>query len=68
MVAVTYGGARAGGTKAAKRTQGAVQRKSAFGRFVDALMESRLRQAEREISRHAHLLPRLRDDNGNPLD
>jgi hypothetical protein len=68
MVAVTYGGARVAGASAAKRTQGAAQSKTAFGRFVDALMESRLRQAEREIRRHAHLLPRLRDDNGNPLD
>lgn len=68
MVAVTYGRARVAGAKAANRTQGAAQRKTAFGRFVDALMESRLRQAEREIRRHAHLLPRMRDDRGNPLD
>ena len=68
MVAVTYGKVRVAGAKAGKRTQGAARRKTAFGRFIDALMESRLRQAEREIRRHAHVLPRTYDDRGNPVD
>lgn len=62
MVAVTYGVARVPATKAAERAQAAAPRKSIFARFYDALMESRLQQARREIARHAHLLPHGRDD------
>jgi hypothetical protein len=32
-------------------------RKSPFERFLDALYESRMRQARREMSRHLHLVP-----------
>jgi hypothetical protein len=34
---------------------------------MEALMESRLQQARREIARHAHLLSHARDERGNLL-
>lgn len=56
MVAVTYGVARV--AKVAARAAGrATPHKSLFIRFIDALVESRMEQAHREIVRHAHLLP-----------
>jgi hypothetical protein len=56
MVAVTYGVARV--PKVAAQTAAkATQQKSFFARFIDALVESRIQQAHREIVRHAHLLP-----------
>ena len=55
MNAVTFGGARAPATAAFKRGR-AKPRKNVFVRFMDALAESRLRQAHREIEKHAHLL------------
>jgi hypothetical protein len=58
MVAVTYGTARV----AADTTERAVARKSWFARFMDAVMESRMRQARRELARYAHLLPYSLDD------
>ena len=67
MVAVTYGLARVPANKASERAQAAAPRKSLFARFMDALMESRLQQARREIARHAHMLPRVFDDHGNRL-
>ena len=55
MVAVTYGAARADlPTSAATPAEG---RKGRFARFTDALVEARLQAAEREIARHAHMLP-----------
>jgi hypothetical protein len=38
-----------------------------FVRFIDALAEARMRQAHREIMRHAHLLPYSLDERGNRL-
>ncbi len=67
MVAVTYGVARVPAKKAAGRAQGAAPRKNVFARFMDALVESRLRQVHREIARHAHLLPYTLDERGNRL-
>lgn len=55
MVAVTYGVARRTAADDAERTQ-VDPRKSLFARFMNALAESRLRQAHREIEKHAHLL------------
>jgi len=56
MVAITYGVARSSAT--AKPCSGAAaRRKNFFVRFLDALVESRLQQVHREITRHAHLLP-----------
>jgi hypothetical protein len=55
MVAVTYGAARADLPTSA--TAPAEGRKGRFARFMDALVEARLQAAEREIARHAHMLP-----------
>jgi hypothetical protein len=49
MAAITYG--------AATVTSPAVRRKGFFRRFFTALQESRMRQAERELSRYRHLMP-----------
>ena len=64
MVAVTYGVAHAPAKKADER--GAAH-KSFFARFMDALVESRLKQVHREIARHSNLLPRTFDEQGNRL-
>jgi len=63
MTAITYGAARVRATKTAGRARAATPRKGPFARFVDALVESRLQHAHREIVKHAHLLPR--DERGN---
>jgi len=42
-------------------TKPAAKRKSLFMRFVDHLIELRLRSAAEEIKRHSHLLPRELD-------
>jgi hypothetical protein len=64
MVALTYGDTRVSGveTKTATKTATtnattAAPGKSWFARFVDAMMESRMRQAEREVRLYARLLP-----------
>ncbi len=51
MAAITYG-AHAGVERTAKR-----ENKSFLRRFFDAVVEARMKQAEREISLHRHLLP-----------
>jgi hypothetical protein len=56
MAAITYGAARAPAARAAARDQATKPRKSVFIRFMDALVESRLRHAHHEILKHAHLL------------
>ncbi len=52
-----------------RRAEAAVPRKSWFARFMDALIESRMQQAQREIKVHAHLLlPDIQlDERGNRL-
>lgn len=83
MVAVTYGVSRvrAGKTSAktftktstkasktsAKAEEQARPQQNLLARFFDALVESRLQQAHREIVRHAHLLPYSLDERGNRL-
>ena len=67
MVAVTYGATRVPAAKATERAPVAASQKSFFTRFMEAMMESRLRQAHREIARHAHLLSHARDERGNLL-
>ena len=53
MATVTFGS-----VTAASRTDAvAPQRRGFFARFVDALVESRMRQAERELRRYRHLVP-----------
>ena len=56
MAAVTYGVAPSSADGKARSRAGA-QRKNFIVRFLDALVESRLQQVHREITRHAHLLP-----------
>ena len=67
MVAVTYGVARVPANKANEQAQAAAPRKTFLVRSMEALMESRLQQAHREIVRHAHLLPRALDEHGDRL-
>jgi hypothetical protein len=67
MVAVTYGATRVPTAESAERAQAGASSKSLFTRFMEALMESRLQQARREIARHAHLLSHARDARGNLL-
>lgn len=66
MVALTYGDTRVSGvdtktvtTNASKTAAKAAPGKSRLGRFLAAMMESRMRQAEREIRLYARLLPPL---------
>jgi hypothetical protein len=66
MVAVTYDVARVPAAKAA-RVKAAAPGKSWFARFMDALMESRMQQARRELAVHARLLPYSLDERGNRL-
>ena len=68
MVAVTYGVTRVPVAQGAKRAPAAAPHKGFFARFMDALVESRLKSVHREIARHAHLLPRRFDEQGRPLD
>jgi hypothetical protein len=58
MVALTYGDTRVSGveTKIATNAETA-PRPSWFARFLAAMMESRMRQAEREVRLYARLLP-----------
>jgi hypothetical protein len=65
MSAITYGLASVPSAKATKGTQVARPRKNLFVRFMDALAESRLQHAHREIVKHAHLFPRA--DRGSPI-
>jgi hypothetical protein len=70
MVAVTYGVARVSTAEPAAKAahaKAAAPRKSLFALFMDALIESRMQQARRELSRHAHLLPYSLDERGNRL-
>lgn len=67
MVALTFGVAPVPTNKASERAQAAAPRKALFTRFIEALMESRLQQAHREITRHSHLLPHVFDEQGNRL-
>ena len=77
MVAVTFGVSRARAvTKTSAKTSARTSAKAAdkappqqsfFARFFDALVESRLQHAHREIMRHAHLLPYSLDERGNRL-
>jgi hypothetical protein len=61
MVAVTYGVAR--GRAADTVAPG----KTWVARFMDALIESRMQQARREIRLHTGLLPYSLDERGNRL-
>jgi hypothetical protein len=69
MVAVTYGDARVSARKAAKagRVAKTAPRKNWWARALNALMESRMQQARREVARHMHLLPYSLDERGNRI-
>jgi len=67
MVAVTYGVARVPAKSSAQAAEKGTSRKSFFARLIDALVETRMQQAHREIMRHAHLLPYSLDERGNRL-
>jgi hypothetical protein len=66
MVAVTYDVGRGSAAIAGKQETEA-PRKSWFSRFMDALIESRMSQARREIALHVGLLPYSLDERGNRL-
>lgn len=54
MVAATYGGARVAdvaGIKAVKKGKGF------FARLFDAIADTQMKRAERELALHRHLLP-----------
>ena len=71
MVALTYGDTRVSGVETKNATKNATKNpvenaatasapgKSWFARFLTAMMESRMRQAEREIRLYARLSPPL---------
>jgi hypothetical protein len=60
MAMITYGAA----TPAA---QARPRRKNVFVRFMQALHESRMRAAQREIDRYRHLLPRELEEAATQL-
>jgi hypothetical protein len=67
---VTYGFVRvptAEPAAQAARAKAAAPRKKWFAHVMDALIESRMQQAHRELARHAHLLPYSLDERGNRL-
>jgi hypothetical protein len=49
MTVINYG--------AAPATAAATKRRSFFKRILDAVIDARMEQARREISRHLHLVP-----------
>jgi hypothetical protein len=55
MNALTYDLRTAAATS--RKVQTATPKKGFWARTLDALIEARMRQAEREIRMHAHLLP-----------
>jgi len=59
MVAVTLGTDLGSGRLAAAETDVAspVRRKGFLARFYEAIIQSQMLRAEREIARHRHLLP-----------
>ena len=63
MVAVTYTAPRI----AVPTTESAEKRKGLFARLLDALVESRLQAARREIALHSHLLPHDLEISSNRL-
>lgn len=70
MVAVTYGVARLPAAEPMAKTaraKTAAPGKSWFARFMDALVESRMQEARRELAAHVQLLPYSLDERGNRL-
>lgn len=71
MVAVTYGTsgtARVAARRVVKAARAeAAPRKPWYVRFMDALIEARMQQAQREIARYMHQLPYTLDERGNRI-
>jgi len=57
MAAVTYGVDHIPAVETAEPAVAPGPRKSWFARFMDAMMESRMQQARREIAMHMRMLP-----------
>jgi hypothetical protein len=55
MVAVTYGGARVAVPAVAKTGK---KGKGFFARVFDAIAETQMKRAQRELALHGHMLPR----------
>lgn len=55
MVAITYGVARA--AAGAFKTKTNAKSKGVFARLMTAMMDARLKQAQRELEMHRHLIP-----------
>lgn len=62
MVALTYSEARTA-AKTAPVAEVAAPRKSFFRRFLDAMIEARMIQAQRELAAFRHVVPHARRDN-----
>jgi hypothetical protein len=62
MVAVTYGSARV--APAVVDTRTGKKGKGIFARVFDAIAESQLKRAERELARYRHMLPKDFDLHG----
>ncbi len=69
MVAVTYDVARVPAVDAvdAAAPAKAAPRKGWYARWMDAMIEARMRQARREVARHMHFLPYVFDERGNRI-
>jgi hypothetical protein len=70
MVAVTYDAARVPAKKVTTKTaraETAAPAKNWFARVMDALIESRMQQAQREIAKHTYLSHYTLDERGNRL-
>ncbi len=66
MAAITYGDVRLPAPAPVFKS-GRAKTKGLFARFMDALIESRLEAARREISLHRTLLPYTFDERSNRL-
>lgn len=66
MVAVTYGAARV--PESAAQARPTTARKNVISRFFDAMLEARLRHAEREIARYAYFFERNANPRGNAFE
>jgi hypothetical protein len=68
MVAVTFSAARvANPASTPADTKGGKKAKSLFSRVFDAIAESQMKRAQRELARYRHLLPYSFDERGNRL-
>jgi hypothetical protein len=65
MAAITYG--THGATAAKKISETSAKKAGLFARFWGAIVEARMRQAEREIRMYKHLLPADYEFAGNKI-